>query len=508
MENLIFIITLAIAAPIGMVIGYFGRKQMAIRQVDSAEAKAESIIKDAKAQEKEIVLQAKDKSISIIEHAKQEEQERRNETNQLRKRLEDRETRFDQKLLDLENHQQRVRDKAAQVEQIKTEIQKIKQDQIAKLESVAELSQEDGRKMLLDKVEQESKDNLIQRIKKMEDINERELESRARTLLSTVIQRYAGSHVAETTTTTVNLPNDEMKGRIIGKEGRNIKTIEQKTGVEIIVDDTPEAIVISGFNPIRRHLAKRALDKLIADGRIHPSRIEEAIAEAKKELSADIRKAGEDAAYEVGVAGLDPKLVQILGRLKYRTSYGQNVLMHSIEVAQISALLAQELGANVAVAKKGGLLHDIGKAVDHEVQGGHPEIGRDIMRKFGLPEEVAYISVAHHEDKPTSLEGIIVKVADAISGARPGARKDTYEQYIKRLDELEGIATGFPAVEKCYAIQAGREVRVFVKPTEIDDLGAHKLARDIADRIEAELKYPGEIKVNVIRETRVTEYAR
>ncbi|MFA6272251.1 MAG: ribonuclease Y [Patescibacteria group bacterium] len=508
MENLIFIITLAIAAPIGMVIGYFGRKQMAIRQVDSAEAKAESIVKDAKAQEKEIVLQAKDKSISIIEHAKQEEQERRNETNQLRKRLEDRETRFDQKLLDLENHQQRVRDKAAQVEQIKTEIQKIKQEQIAKLESVAELSQEDGKKLLLEKVEQESKDNLIQRIKKMEDVNERELESRARTLLSTVIQRYAGSHVAETTTTTVNLPNDEMKGRIIGKEGRNIKTIEQKTGVEIIVDDTPEAIVISGFNPIRRHLAKRALDKLIADGRIHPSRIEEAIAEAKKELSADIRKAGEDAAYEVGVAGLDPKLVQILGRLKYRTSYGQNVLMHSIEVAQISALLAQELGANVAVAKKGGLLHDIGKAVDHEVQGGHPEIGRDIMRKFGLPEEVAYISVAHHEDKPTSLEGIIVKVADAISGARPGARKDTYEQYIKRLDELEGIATGFPAVEKCYAIQAGREVRVFVKPTEIDDLGAHKLARDIADRIEAELKYPGEIKVNVIRETRVTEYAR
>jgi ribonuclease Y len=508
MENLIFIITLAIAAPIGMVIGYFGRKQMAIRQVDSAEAKAETIIKDAKAQEKEIILQAKDKSIGIIEHAKQEEQERRNETNELRKRLEDREARFDQKLLDLENHQQRVRDKAAQVEQIKTEIQKIKQDQIAKLESVAEMSKEDGRKMLLDKVEQESKDNLIQRIKKMEDVNERELESRARTLLSTVIQRYAGSHVAETTTTTVNLPNDEMKGRIIGKEGRNIKTIEQKTGVEIIVDDTPEAIVISGFNPIRRHLAKRALDKLIADGRIHPSRIEEAIAEAKKELAADIRKAGEDAAYEVGVAGLDPKLVQILGRLKYRTSYGQNVLMHSIEVAHISALLAQELGANVAVAKKGGLLHDIGKAVDHEVQGGHPEIGQDIMRKFGLPEEVAYISIAHHEDKPKTLEGIVVKVADAISGARPGARKDTYEQYIKRLDELEGIATGFPAVEKCYAIQAGREVRVFVKPTEIDDLGSHKLARDIADRIESELKYPGEIKVNVIRETRVTEYAR
>ncbi|MBU2235820.1 ribonuclease Y [Patescibacteria group bacterium] len=508
MENLIFIITLAIAAPIGMVIGYFGRKQMAIRQVDSAEAKAESIVKDAKAKEKELVLQAKDKSIEIIDRAKQDEQERRNETNQLRKRLEDREMRFDQKLLDLENHQQGVREKAKQVEQIRSEIQKIKQDQIAKLEAVAELSKEDGKKILLEKVEQESKENLIQRIKKMDDVNERELESKAKTLLSTVIQRYAGSHVAETTTTTVSLPNDEMKGRIIGKEGRNIKTIEQKTGVEIIVDDTPEAIVISGFNPIRRHLAKRALDKLISDGRIHPSRIEEAIAEAKKELSADIRKAGEDAAYEVGVAGLDPKLLQVLGRLKYRTSYGQNVLLHSIEVAHISALLAQELGANVAVAKKGGLLHDIGKAVDHEIQGGHPEIGQDIMRKFGLPEEVAYISVAHHEDKPKTLEGIVVKVADAISGARPGARKDTYEQYIKRLDELEQLANAFPGVEKCYAIQAGREVRVFVKPEEIDDLNSHKLARDIANQIENELKYPGEIKVNVIRETRVIEYAR
>lgn len=508
MENLIFIITLAIAAPIGMVIGYFGRKQMAIRQTDSAEAKAESIVKDAKAKEKELVLQAKDKSIRLIDQAKRDEQERRNETNQLRKRLEDREARFDQKLLDLENHQQRVREKAKQVDQIKSEIQKIKQDQITKLESVAELSKEDGKKILLEKVEQESKDNLMQRMKKLDDVNEGELENKAKTLLSTVIQRYAGSHVAETTTTTVNLPNDEMKGRIIGKEGRNIKTIEQKTGVEIIVDDTPEAIVISGFNPIRRHLAKRALDKLISDGRIHPSRIEEAIAEAKKELAADIRKAGDDAAYEVGVAGLDPKLLQVLGRLKYRTSYGQNVLLHSIEVAHISALLAQELGANVAVAKKGGLLHDIGKAVDHEIQGGHPEIGQDIMKKFGLPDEVAYISIAHHEDKPKTLEGIVVKVADAISGARPGARKDTYEQYIKRLDELEQLANAFAGVEKCYAIQAGREVRVFVKPEEIDDLNSHKLARDIADQIENELKYPGEIKVNVIRETRVIEYAR
>lgn len=508
MENLIFIITLAIAAPLGMVIGYFGRKQMAARETDSAEAKAENLINEAKAKHKEFILQAKDKALKIIDTAKQEEAERRTEINSFQKRLETREARFDQKLLELENQQQRLRDKAEQIEQIKNEIQQIKKEQLLKLEQIANLSQEEGKKVLLENLEEEMKDNLVQRLKKLEEENQKELENRTRTLLSTVIQRYAASHVAETTTTTVSLPNDEMKGRIIGKEGRNIKTIEQLTGVEIIVDDTPEAIVVSGFSPIRRHLAKRALDKLIADGRIHPTRIENAIAESKKELSSDIKKAGEDAAYEVGVAGLDPKLLQILGRLKYRTSYGQNVLLHSIEVAQISGLLAQELGANVTVAKKGGLLHDIGKAVDHEIQGGHPEIGRDIMKKFGLPEEVAYLAVAHHEDNPKTLEGIIVRVADTISGARPGARKDTYEQYIQRLDELEQLANSFGGVEKSYAIQAGREIRIFVKPEEIDDLKAHQLARDIANKIEAELKYPGEIKVNVIRETRVTEYAR
>ncbi|PIY96668.1 MAG: ribonuclease Y [Candidatus Kerfeldbacteria bacterium CG_4_10_14_0_8_um_filter_42_10] len=508
MENLIFIITLAIAAPVGMVIGYFGRKQMAARETDSAEAKAEGILNEAKAKSKEYVLQAKDKSIKIIDAAKAEETERRTEINHLQKRLEDREARFDQKLLELENKQQQLRDKAGQIEQIKQEIQRIKQEQIDKLEKVADLSKEDGRKILLNNLEGEMKDALVQRIKKLEGESQKELEEKARTLLSTVIQRYAASHVAETTTTTVTLPNDEMKGRIIGREGRNIKAIEQLTGVEIIVDDTPETIVISGFSPIRRHLAKRALDKLIADGRIHPSRIEDAITEAKKELSSDIKKAGEDAAYEVGVAGLDPKLIQILGRLKYRTSYGQNVLLHSIEVAQISSLLAEELGANVPVAKKGGLLHDIGKAVDHEIQGGHTEIGRDIMKKFGLPDEVAYIAVAHHEDSPKTLEGIIVKVADAISGARPGARKDSYEQYIQRLDELEQLTNSFEGIEKSYAIQAGREIRVFVKPEQIDDLKAHKLAREIADKIQSELKYPGEIKVNLIRETRVIEYAR
>jgi ribonuclease Y len=327
-------------------------------------------------------------------------------------------------------------------------------------------------------------------------------------MLAQIMQRIASSHTAESTTTIVTIPNEEMKGRIIGREGRNIKTIENLTGVEIIVDDTPDSIMVSGFSPIRRHLAKRVLDKLIVDGRIHPARIEEVVAGSKKELALDIIKAGEDAAYEAGVVGLDPKLVQILGRLKYRTSYGQNQLKHALEVSYISGMLAHELGANAAIAKKGGLLHDIGKALDHEVQGGHPEIGYDLMKKFGLPEEVAYIAIAHHEDHPKTLEGIIVKVADAISGSRPGARKDSYENYIQRLEELEGVANSFEGIEKSYAIQAGREIRVFVTPEKIDDYAAKMLARDIANKIEAELKYPGEVKVTLIREMRVIEYAR
>ena len=511
MENLptlIILVIAAIAAPLGMVIGYFGRKQVATHSKDTAEAKAEQILNNAKSKEKEILIQAKDKSLELIEGAKKEESQRRNELKNLQSRIEKRETLFDQKLLDLENKQQRIFDKAQQVEKIKKEINKIKDDQIAKLEKIAALSQEEAKKIILDNTEHKIKDDILGRIKKLQESGREDIEKEAKNMISIAIQRYASSHVAETTTTTVNLPSDEMKGRIIGREGRNIRTIEQLTGVEIIIDDTPEAIVISGFNPIRRHLAKRTLDKLISDGRIHPTRIEDTIQEAKKELAADIKKAGEESAYEVGVAGLNPKLVQLLGRLKYRTSYGQNVLMHSIEVAQIGALLAEELGANVAVVKKGGLLHDIGKAIDHEVQGGHPEIGYDIMKKFNLPEEVSYIAIAHHEDSPRTLEGIIVKAADAISSSRPGARKDTYEQYIQRLDELEQLATDFEGVEKSYAIQAGREIRVFVKPEEIDDFTAQKLARQVADRIEEELRYPGEIKVNVIREKRIVEYAR
>ena len=508
MEGIVLVIVLVAGLASGGFVGYYFRKLFAARDVNSAERKAEELVNEAKDKQKEILLEAKDKALKALDEAKKEAQERRQEIQHQQSRMEQREAAFDKKLLSLETKEEELSEKVAKLDEIKAEVMKIKEIQLEKLEKIAKLSQEEAKNVLLENVENKIKEDLVERVRKLEAESSEVMESRAKDLLTTVIQRCASSHATETTTTVVTLPNDEMKGRIIGREGRNIKAIEQLTGVEIVVDDTPEAILVSGFSPIRRHLAKRTLDKLISDGRIHPGRIEAVVEEAKKELALDIKEAGEVAARKMGIAGLDPKLIQLLGRLKYRTSYGQNQLQHSLEVAQLSGLLAEELGANVAVAKKGGLLHDIGKAVDHEVQGGHPQIGYDILRKFGLPEEVAYICIAHHEDNPKTLEGIIVQVADAISGSREGARKDTYEDYIQRLDELEGLATSFEGVEKAYAIQAGREVRVFVTPESVDDWQATKLARDIADRIEEELKYPGEIKVNVIREKRILEYAR
>lgn len=507
-ENWIWVILTIVALPGGMLVGWWGRKFWAAKQINTAEAKLNQLIQETKNKQKELLIQAKDKAMQMVDEAKREADSRRREVAHMQERMEKRESLFDQKLLDLEEKQQRLQDKANRLEAAKQEILHIKDQQMKKLEQIAELTQEEAKRVLLENTETEMKNDLIQRINKLQHESNEAVEREAKNMITRVIQRCAAPHTAETTTTVVNLPSDEMKGRIIGREGRNIKALEQLTGVEIIVDDTPEAIVISGFSPIRRHLAKRALEKLIQDGRIHPGRIEETIEIAKKELAADIKKAGEEACYEVGIAGLDNKLVQIVGRLKYRTSYGQNILRHAIEVAHLSALLAEELGADVATAKKGGFLHDIGKAVDHEVQGTHPEIGEDIGRKFKLSQGIINCIAYHHEDTPPSLEAAIVKVADAISGARPGARKDTYEQYIQRLDELEGLAKSFEGVEKCYAIQAGREVRVFVMPDKIDDLAAIKLAKDIAKRIEEELKYPGEIKVNVIREKRIIEFAR
>ncbi|MDP3986020.1 MAG: ribonuclease Y [Candidatus Veblenbacteria bacterium] len=499
---------LAAGLAVGLTGGYILRKLLAVRSKDAAEAQASALLAAARNQEKDILIKAKEQSLKLIEEAKQEEATRRKELGHLQERLEKRESAFDEKLLELEGEKQHAEEERVKFEAARDEVKKVREEQLAKLEKIAALTQEEAKRVLFDYIEEKNKDDLTVRIRKLEEASTSEVERRARTVMASVMERIASSHAVETTTTMVNLPSDDMKGRIIGKEGRNIKAIEQLTGVEIIVDETPGAIVLSGFNPIRRHVAKRALEALLQDGRIHPGRIEEAIEKAKREMTEEIKKAGEEAAYEVGVVGLDPKLIQLLGRLKYRTSYGQNVLQHSKEVALLSKLLAEELRANVAVVVKGGLLHDIGKAVDHEIQGSHPEIGYDIMKKFNLPEEVAYLAIAHHEDSPKTLEGIITKVADAISGARPGARKDTYENYLQRLQELEDVAAGFEGVEKVYAIQAGREVRVFVRPVEVDDFQATKLARNIADKIEQELKYPGEIKVNVIRETRVIEYAR
>jgi ribonuclease Y len=502
-----YIIT-PIVAILGFFIGIWFQRKKASKRADNAQSKAEKILGEARTKEKELLLKAQDKALRILDEAKKEESQRRKEISDLQRRLEQRETSFSQKLLDLQEKQQKLYDKVTEVQEIKERIKEIKEEQLQKLEEVANLGQEDAKEILLKNVEEKATEDLMVRIHKLEDENNDQLQEKSKSIMALAMQRMVSSYTVELTTTTVDLPNDEMKGRIIGREGRNIKAIEQMTGVEIIVDDTPNAITISGFSLIRRHIAKKTLDYLIKDGRIHPTKIEDAVEMAKKELAIDIKKAGEEAMYEVGVTGFDPKLVQILGRLKYRTSYGQNVLSHSIEVSHLAAMLAEELDADVTLAKKGGLLHDIGKAVDHEIQGNHTEIGRDIAKKFNLSEEIIAPIATHHDDQPSTLIAVIVKVADAISSARPGARSDSRENYIQRLEELEKIATSFDGIEKAYAIQAGREIRVFVKPDMIDDLKAHNLARDIAKQIETELKYPGEIKINVIRETRVIEYAR
>ena len=502
------VLLVALAGFLGIILGYYIRRFLISKQVEQAELKAKEILEKAKDREKDITIRAKEKALELIEEAKKEESELKKELKSRQDRLERREETFDAKLLELEKSKDSYTKKLSEVEQAKEKITEIKTAQLEKLEKIAGFSLEEAKEILFKNTEDRMRDELAARIRKLENESSSEVEKRAKNIISIAMQRVASSVAQETTITSVAIPSDEMKGRIIGKEGRNIKTIEKLTGTEIVIDETPNTIWISGYSPLRRQWCRIALEKLILDGRIHPGRIEEMVKEAKVDLANDIRKAGEEAAYQTGVIGLDPKLINILGRLKYRTSYGQNVLQHSMEVSFLSKMLAEELGADVGICTKGGLLHDIGKAVDHEVQGSHPELGYEIMKKFNLPEEIAYMAISHHEDHPKTLEGIINKVADAISGARPGARKDTYELYIQRLSELEDLAKGFASVQTAYAIYAGREVRVFVTPDKVDDLGAIKLARDIADKIETELTYPGEIKVSVIREKRVEEYAR
>ena len=494
---------------LGSILGYLARQTIAKKQLHTAEGKASNLIHESEKKSQEIIISAKDKAVNILEEAKQKEQDRENQIMRLEERLEKREITLDRKMEEIERGRVILEKKAEEIRRVRKEVDETKKQELKRLEKIAGLGKEQAKKILLQLTEEENRDYLAKRMKEMEVQGREGLEKKAKDIMTQAIQKYAGSHAADVTTSMVSIPSDEIKGRIIGREGRNIKALERLTGIEIIVDDTPEAIIISGFDPIRREIAKIALEKLITDGRIHPTKIEEAVEFAKSEINNKIREAGEAAAYDVGVVGLDPKLIHILGRLRYRTSFGQNALLHSLEVAHLSGALAAELGANVMLAKKAGLLHDIGKAVDHEVQGTHVEIGIKILEKFRIGREIIDAMKSHHEDYPFETpESMIISAADAISASRPGARKDTLENYLKRLGDLEAVANSFPEVEKSYAIQAGREIRVFVKPDKIDDLGAIKLSRFIADKIEKELKYPGEIKVNVIREVRVTEYAR
>lgn len=507
-NNIITIIAVAISAVVAFTVGYFVRKKFAQAQANSVEAKAERILLEAKTKVQNLVLQAKEKAVNIIEEAKTEEKQMRKDLHRQKERLEKRENTFDHKILEFQDKQQKLHENIEKVQNIKKEVEKIKEQQLGKLQDVASLTIDEAKTKLLERVEEDNHNDLMIRIMKLEKEGSEAYGDKAREIITDAIQRCASSHAAEITSTSVTLPNEEMKGRIIGKEGRNIKTIEKLTGCELVIDDTPDTIMVTGFSPIRRQIAKLALDKLMADGRIQPARIEDFVEKAKQDLSIEIKKAGEEALYKMGITGIDPKLVSIVGRLKYRTSYGQNILNHSMEVGHLSSIIANELGVDGAKAKKCGFFHDIGKAVDQETQGSHPEIGEIILKKFNMDEDMIQAARFHHDDRPGNIYAVIAKAADAISGARIGARKDSYEQFIARLEELENTAKSFPGIEKVYAIQAGREVRIFVQPNEVDDYSSHQLAKDIARKIEQELQYPGEIRVTVIRETRVMEYAK
>ncbi|HBF67532.1 MAG TPA: ribonuclease Y [Candidatus Magasanikbacteria bacterium] len=501
-------VLLIVGLGLGFGVGYAIRTSIGKNKTKNAEANAEKLIAEAKIKQHELIVEAKEKAIKALEEVKQEEKRRREELKTQQTRLETRENTFDKKILELQEKQQKLNEQIEMVKQKAEEVRSIRDEAVKKLEHIAAMTREQAQDELFSRIEKDSKEALSTRIMKLQNENSEYFEKQAKKIIGTAIQRIASSHAADATTTAVDLPNEEMKGRIIGKEGRNIKTIERLTGCELVIDETPGVILVSGFSPIRRQVARLTLEKLIADGRIQPARIESFIEESKKELAIDIKKAGEQAIYELGITGIDPKLVNIIGRLKYRYSYGQNNMVHSLEVARLSGLIAEELGEDPVIARKAGFLHDIGKAVDHETPGGHPEIGYTILKKFGFSEDIAYCCIAHHEDNPKTLLGAIVKAGDAISGGRPGARKGTYEEYIHRLEELENIANSFAGVEKTYAIQAGREVRVFVRPGEVDDYQAYNLAKDIARKIESDLSYPGELKVMVIRETRIVEYAK
>ncbi len=493
----------------GSILGYYARQSIVQKRAGTIEQKLKQKISQAKEQSDKILSDAKKSAFRVKEKVGKETEIRRHEIIDSGRLLLKRENVLDEKLSTFDLEKKEFQEKVKKLKEIKENLNELEQKAVEKLEKVARLSQKQAKEELIKEVEKEYQKEMLEKMQKLESGGQEKFEKRAKEILALAIQKCALSQAQEVTTSTLALPSDDIKGRIIGKEGRNIRTLEKLTGVEVIIDETPEMLVISSFDPIRRQVAKKALEKLIADGRIQPARIEKEVEKAKTEIANQIKEAGEVACYDTGVLGLNPKLVHLLGRLRFRTSYGQNVLLHSIEVSHLASALASEIGANALICKKAGLLHDIGKAVDHQIEGSHVDIGMKILEKFGIEKEIITAMKSHHEEYPfETIESILVQVADQISGARPGARKDNLESYLKRLAELENIAMSFPGIEKVYAIQAGREIRVFVKPEQIDDLSAKKLARDIAKEIQEELRYPGEIKVTVIRESRAVEYAK
>jgi ribonuclease Y len=494
---------------LGVLIGYYLRVIVALGKRRSIEIDIKQMMVGAKEEAQRIVDEAKNKSEKTLAELKEEEKKKEVEFKETEKRLIKKDELLDARQLEINKEVENVKLKVEEIKKIQEKVQSMEEQKLVELERVARLTQEEAKNELMHDIEKKYEEDILVRIQKLENNNEEKLERRAKDILATSIQRLSSSTAAELMTTSVTIPNNEIKGKIIGKEGRNIRAFERVAGVELIVDDTPGSIVISSFDPVRRQVARVALENLILDGRIQPAKIEELVEKAKEEINKIIKEKGEQAVYECGIFNFDPRIVAILGRLYFRTSYGQNVLQHSIEMSHIAGMLAEELGADVQIAKAGALVHDIGKALDHEVQGTHVEIGIRILQKFGADEKIITAMKSHHEDHPyESIEAVIVQTADSISGGRPGARRDSVENYLKRLQELEALVNGFAGVEKSYALQAGREIRIFVTPEKVSDAEAKLMARDVAMKIEQELKYPGEIKVTMIRETRVIEYAR
>ncbi len=509
MSTLMTIILGAITLLLGVGVGYYLRLIIALGKRRSIEIDIKQMMVGAKEEAQRIVDEAKSKSETRLAEIKDEEKKREQEFKDTEKRLIKKDELLDARQADINKEVENIKLKVEDIKKIQERVVKIEEDKKTELERVARLTEGEAKEELLHDIEKKYEEDILVKIQKLENSNEEKLETRAKEILATSIQRLAVSTASDLMTTTVAIPNNEIKGKIIGKEGRNIRAFERVAGVELIVDDTPGSIVISSFDPVRRQVARLALENLILDGRIQPAKIEELVEKAKEEINKIIKEKGEQAVYECGIFNFDPRIVAIVGRLYFRTSYGQNVLQHSIEMAHIAGMLAEELGADVAIAKAGALVHDIGKALDHEVQGTHIEIGIRILQKFGADERIITAMKSHHEDYPyETIEAIIVQTADCISGGRPGARRDSVENYLKRLQDLEALVNTFPAVEKSYALQAGREIRIFVTPEKISDAEAKLMARDVAIKIEQELKYPGEIKVTMIRETRIIEYAR